>query len=197
MKIITIADVESPYLWDEQNPYKLRDADLILSCGDLKPEYLSFLATFTRAPVLYVHGNHDDCYKQHPPDGCICIEDTIFNYHGIRILGLGGSIRYKQGIHQHTESEMRLRMCRLYPIIWMHHGFDILLTHSPAWGINDGSDLPHKGFKTFCYLMTRFQPDYMIHGHTHMNYGLQYPRISTYGNTTIINAYERYTLEIP
>ena len=45
---------------------KLDGIDLILSSGDLNPHYLSFLATFTTAPVLYVHGNHDDKYEKDP-----------------------------------------------------------------------------------------------------------------------------------
>lgn len=77
---------------------KLEGIDLIISCGDLDPRYLSFLATFTSAPVLYVHGNHDDKYERIPPDGCICIDDTIYVHEGVRILGLGGSMRYKPGI---------------------------------------------------------------------------------------------------
>ena len=59
MKILAISDYESPALWDYFRPEKLEGIDLILSCGDLAAEYLSFLATFTHAPVLYVHGNHD------------------------------------------------------------------------------------------------------------------------------------------
>ena len=61
-----------------------------------KAEYLSFLASFTKVPVLYVHGNHDDCYEIQPPDGCINIENKIYVYKGVRIMGLGGSIRYKK-----------------------------------------------------------------------------------------------------
>ena len=60
MKIMAIADHESELLWDYFDKSYLEGIDLILSCGDLKPQYLSFLATFTQAPVLYVHGNHDD-----------------------------------------------------------------------------------------------------------------------------------------
>ena len=63
MKILAIADEESKYLWDFFEKEKLEDIDLILSSGDLNPRYLSFLATFTSAPVLYVHGNHDDKYE--------------------------------------------------------------------------------------------------------------------------------------
>ena len=78
MKILAIADEESKYLWDFFEKEKLDGIDLILSSGDLNPHYLSFLATFTTAPVLYVHGNHDDKYEKTPPDGCICIVDQIF-----------------------------------------------------------------------------------------------------------------------
>ena len=91
MKILTLADQESRSLWDYFEKAKLEGVDLIISCGDLAPQYLSFLATFTHAPVLYVHGNHDGCYEQTPRKVVICIEDTIYNYKGIRILGLGGS----------------------------------------------------------------------------------------------------------
>ena len=62
MRILTIADYESPGLWDYFTPEKLDGIELILSCGDLKPQYLSFLATFAHCPVLYVHGNHDGRY---------------------------------------------------------------------------------------------------------------------------------------
>ena len=91
MKILVIADEESRSLWDYYTPDKLKDIDLILSCGDLKPEYLSFLVTMAHCPLLYIHGNHDGIYERKEPEGCICIENQIYEYKGIRILGLGGS----------------------------------------------------------------------------------------------------------
>ena len=86
MRIMVIADEESSWLWDHFEKEKLAGVDLIISCGDLHPHYLSFLTTFTSAPVLYVHGNHDDKYEQVPPEGCTCIEDQIFVYEGIQAL---------------------------------------------------------------------------------------------------------------
>ena len=62
MKILALADEESKMLWDYFRPERLEGVDLIISCGDLRASYLSFLATFTHAPVLYVHGNHDASY---------------------------------------------------------------------------------------------------------------------------------------
>ncbi|MCI8995209.1 MAG: metallophosphoesterase [Lachnospiraceae bacterium] len=196
MKILAIADQESPYLWDHFEPHKLEGIDLILSCGDLNPLYLSFLATFAHGPVLYVHGNHDDRYSHTPPDGCICIENKIFTYKGVRILGLGGSMRYKPGPHQYSQSEMNLRILKLLPQLRRHRGFDILMTHAPAYQITDQPDLPHQGFKGFVKLLDQYSPGYMVHGHVHLTYGYQVKRRESYRATTIINAYERTIFEL-
>ena len=94
MKILALADVESRYLWDFFEKTKLDGIDLILSAGDLAPQYLEFLATYSKVPILYVHGNHDGCYNDTPPGGCICVDGDIYEYQGLRIMGLGGSMCY-------------------------------------------------------------------------------------------------------
>lgn len=195
MKILVIADEESPYLWDFFEKEKLAGIDLIISCGDLEPTYLSFLATFTSAPVLYVHGNHDDKYERVHPDGCICIEDQVYVHKGVRILGLGGSMNYNYGMHQYTEEQMRYRVWKAIPKILWNGGVDILVTHAPALGINDGEDLPHMGFRAFLMILEKFKPKYFLHGHVHLRYGRKHKRIDTYQETTIINACERYEFE--
>ena len=146
----------------------------------------------SKAPVLYVRGNHDDKYEQRPPEGCICIEDQIYVYEGVRILGLGGSMRYKPGNNQYTEKEMQHRVNRLCFQLFRRRGFDILLTHSPALGVNDGDDLPHKGVACFCTLMDKYKPKYFIHGHVHATYGRKHKRLDLYGETQVINAYEKF-----
>ena len=134
MRILALSDTESPALWDFFKPERLKGIDVIISCGDLDPHYLSFLATFFHGPVLYVHGNHDACYENTPPEGCICIEDRVYVYRGVRFLGLGGSMRYKPGPHQYTEKQMRLRILRLWFQLLRRRGFDVLVTHAPARG---------------------------------------------------------------
>ena len=79
---MVIADEESKYLWNHFDKSKLDGADLIISCGDLDPRYLSFLVTLSAVPVLYVHGNHDGKYEQIPPEGCTCIEERFMNTRG-------------------------------------------------------------------------------------------------------------------
>ncbi len=191
MKILAVADEESKYLWDFYEKEKLEGIDLIISCGDLNPEYLSFLVTMTTVPVLYVRGNHDGKYEQNPPEGCICIEDQIYTHEGLRILGLGGSMRYSQGRYQYTERQMKYRAAKLRFPLFLKGGFDILVTHAPAYQLNDGRDLPHQGFQVFRTLLDRYRPKYFLHGHVHMSYGRQHKRYDKYLDTHVINAYER------
>ena len=191
MRILAIADQESSYLWDHFEKSKREGIDLIISCGDLNPNYLSFLATFTSAPVLYVHGNHDERYNQTPPEGCICIEDKIYVHQGIRILGLGGSMRYKPGECQYTERQMKARVNKLKLQLLRRRGFDILVTHAPAYQLNDGMDLPHQGFRAFLTLLDRYRPKFFLHGHVHMSYGRRHKRYDKYQDTHVINVYER------
>lgn len=195
MRILTLADEESKSLWDHFDKAKFKDIDLILSAGDLNPDYLSFLVTLTSIPILYVHGNHDEKYTRKPPEGCICIEDQIYVHEGIRILGLGGSMRYKPGMHQFTEREMKKRVQKLWLPLTFKRGFDILLTHSPALGLNDGRDLPHQGFQVFNTLLDKYHPKFFIHGHVHLSYGKGHRRYDQYQNTHIINAYEKCVID--
>lgn len=191
MKILAIADEESPYLWDYYDKSKREGIDLIISCGDLDPDYLSFLTTLFAVPVLYVHGNHDDKYEKRPPEGCICIDNRIYVHEGIRILGLGGSMRYSSGEYQYTEQQMRQRVARLKFSLFRNRGFDILVTHAPAYQLNDGRDLPHQGFEVFRSLIEKYRPKFFLHGHVHLSYGRNHKRYDRYQDTHIINAYER------
>ena len=196
MKILALADVESKYLWDFFEKTKLEGIDLILSAGDLAPQYLEFLATYAKCPILYVHGNHDACYDDTPPLGCICVDDQIYEHDGLRIMGLGGSMCYNYGTYQFTEKQMKMRFLKMKPKLWKHKGVDILLSHSPAKGFHDGEDMPHKGFDCFNTIMDKYEPKLFVHGHVHMNYGREFKREDMHGNTRVVNAYERYIIEL-
>ena len=197
MKVLLLADKESAYYWDYYQPGRLDGIDLMISCGDLNAKYLSFLVTMGHSPLFYVHGNHDQTYDQRPPEGCDCIEDKLIIYRGLRILGLGGSPLYSGGPHQYTERQMERRIHRLRFQLFRAKGVDIVVTHAPAQGYGDGEDYAHRGFACLLPLLDKYKPRYLIHGHVHANYGANVPRVLQRGETTIINAYERYMLEIP
>ena len=197
MKILVVADEESAYLWDHYRPGRLTGIDLILSAGDLKPEYLSFLVTMANRPLLYVHGNHDAVYQKRPPEGCDCIDDKLVTVNGLRILGLGGARMYNGGPYQYTEKQMERRIRKLRWKLHRSKGVDIVLTHAPPAGYGDAEDIAHRGFEAFLPLMDRYQPSYLIHGHVHKSYSVHtFSREVQYASTTVLNGAGRTILEI-
>ena len=197
MKILAIADEELMEFWDYYIPGRLKEYDLILSAGDLKAAYLSFIVTMARAPVMYVHGNHDTGYAVTEPEGCDSIDGQIVEYRGLRILGLGGCLWYRPGAHQYSEKEMRKRIWKLRWQIAKYGGVDIIVTHAPPRGVGDGEDRAHQGFESFLELMDTYRPRYLLHGHVHLSYGRDRTREREYHDTKVINVCEKYVLEIP
>ncbi|MBQ6635963.1 MAG: metallophosphoesterase [Lachnospiraceae bacterium] len=197
MKVLVVADEESRYYYDYYQPGRLDDIELIISCGDLSRTYLEFLVTLGNCPLLYVCGNHDDTFADHPPEGCVCIEDTVFLYRGLRFAGLGGSYRYRpDGIYMYTEKQMARRIRKLWWKIRKNKGVDVLVTHAPAFGKGDLDTLPHRGFRCFLKFMEKYRPRYMLHGHVHRNYGFKIPVTQRYLDTEIINACGAYLLDL-
>jgi len=197
MKILAVSDEECPALWDYYVPGRLKEYDLIISCGDLKASYLSFLVTMANKPLLYVHGNHDSRYTHQPPEGCDCIDDRVVTYNGIRILGLGGCPWYHAGPYQYTEKQMQRRIRRLRGQIRKAGGVDIVVTHAPPRGVGDLDDAAHRGFESLLEFLDTYNPTYLLHGHVHLRYGLDQTRERAYNNTKVINTCERYVLDIP
>lgn len=196
MKLLVISDAADPGLWEFFSKDKLSGVDAILSCGDLPADYLSFLVTMGNIPVFYVHGNHDTRYAQFPPEGCDCIDGTVIDFRGYRILGLGGCIQYSGGPHQYTERAMRRRIARIGRAL-RRGGVDILVTHAPALGLGDLDDSCHRGFACFRELLDRYHPLYHCYGHVHLQYVPTQPRARQYGDTTVVNATGKYLIELP
>lgn len=196
MKLLLIADKEEKSLWDYYTKDKTEGVNLILSCGDLDPDYLQFLTTMVNRPLLYVRGNHDGVYDRRPPFGCDDIDDEVYNFHGLRILGLGGSYRYRSSEDMYTEEEMAKRIRKLTGTLTYTNGFDILLTHAPVAGYGDMEDLPHRGFECFSTLLEKWKPRYMIHGHVHQEYGGFQRSCEHPSGTKIINACGHVIIDI-
>ena len=168
MKILAVSDEECPALWDHYVPGRLDGYDLIISCGDLKADYLSFLVTMGRVPLLYVHGNHDEGYDRHHP-----------------------------GNYQITEAAMRRRIARLRWALWCLGGVDLVVTHAPPRHCGDRDDPAHMGFEALVPLLERWRPAWLIHGHVHLRYDHNAAREHRCGDTRVLNVCERYTLELP
>ena len=195
MKILVVSDIESNYIWDFFDKANFKDIECVISCGDLKSSYLSFLVTMLAVPVFYVHGNHDRQYLVRPPEGCDCIEDKVINFKGIRIAGLGGSIEYKGGPFQYTEEKMQKRVKKL--IRSSKVPIDIFVSHSPTYELGDDpTSQCHIGFHCFYSIYDILKPKYHLYGHNHFTYSSHAKRTLTYEGIQVINGYNYYILEV-
>ncbi len=186
----------------------------MLGCGDLPFDYLEYLVSRLDVPLLYVLGNHDPGLG-HPdmtwmplrselpplpgPQGCINIDGRLIEAHGLRIAGLGGSIRYKEGPNQYSQGQMGRRAIRLELSIRLKRvlrgrKLDILVTHAPPFGAAEAKDSSHVGFVAFLRLIRNFRPALAVHGHIHP-YGRVLPERKV-GPTRVINVVPSRVIEI-
>lgn len=188
MKILVISDVESKFLYDYFDRDRFRDVEMIISCGDLPARYLSFLVTMLPVPLFYVPGNHDKKYVEAPPEGCICIDERLVQYKGIRIMGLGGCKSPRNAIYEYSDLQMWKKFRKLEPQIRRAKGVDIFVSHAPALGIGDGTDQFHQGFEAFRYIDDMYKPDIHFYGHLHTSENPRDRRaIYPYHDTVMIN----------
>jgi hypothetical protein len=133
------------------------------------------------------------------PGGCTNIDGRIVSAKGLRVAGLGGSIRYKPGPNQYTQEEMRRRARRLELRARARRPgsgrrLDILVTHAPPMGVGDDDDPCHVGFAAFHRVARTLRPRLLVHGHIHPH-GRMLPD-RWLGDTRVVNAVSARILEI-
>lgn len=148
------------------------------------------------APLLYIHGNHDYRYRRHAPEGCICIDDKVFTYNGVRFMGLGGVLGVRgDELFEYTEKQMRARIRRRFFDVRRARGIDVLVSHAPAEGIGDLTDDYHRGFAALRELDEKLKPKFHFYGHVHKRYGASCAPVA-FGETMCINACGYKIIEI-
>jgi len=205
VKILAVSDQIVETIYGSRIRERFGDVEMVLSCGDLPYSYLEYIISMLNAPCFFVHGNHDKPeYMANGrtltrPGGWINLDGRTVKVKDIILGGLEGSMRYKPNApFQYTDSEIAHKAWWLTPSLLMNrlfHGryLDILIAHSPPFGIHDGEDWPHRGFKTFLRMMARFRPRYLLHGHKHI-YGTE-PWQTRYLDTEIINVHPFRVIE--
>lgn len=207
VKILCVSDKVVEYLYSPNVAERLTDIDVILGCGDLPYYYLEFLLSILNIPLFYVHGNHDpekeylaDGTAVTGPSGATNLHCTTYSEKNLLLAGLEGSIRYRNGLFQYNQREMWHNVVYLIPRLLVNkvrYGryLDILVTHSPPYGIHNGEDHVHVGFKSFLWLMKTFKPRYLVHGHRHI-YSPAEVTETQYIDTKVINIYPYKILDI-
>jgi calcineurin-like phosphoesterase family protein len=191
--------------------------DIVVSCGDLPLDYLQYLITRLNVPLVYVPGNHDPDlgerramawspmpllrHRESPPGppGGINADLRVVDAVGLRLAGLGGSVRYREGPNQYTQVEMRRRARLLRLRIRAKRfrdgrGLDVLVTHAPPFGLGDDDDPAHVGIEALNWLVEHLSPSLLLHGHIHP-YGEAKPD-RLIGSTRVVNVIPRRVLEV-
>lgn len=172
MKILLLADKVSPLLYDHFDHQRFAEVEMVISCGDLPPDYLEFVISMLNVPCFYVPGNHDGAFLSEPPPGWRALDGKVVEHKGITMMGLGGCMDYNGGPYQYSEFEMRQRMFRIRSALWWQKStIDIFVSHAPAYHLGDMEDRPHQGFRLFREILDQYSPKYFLHGHVHLNYG--------------------------
>ncbi len=207
MKILAVSDKVMDVVYSSSITRNFGDVDMVIACGDLPLYYLDFIISSLNVPGYFVYGNHDLHFKQTmnghisvQPPGWVNLDERGVHAQGLWLAGLEGCLRYRpDGVHQCTQNEMYLKALRLAPRLVANRlqcgrYLDILVAHAPPFGIHDGPDYPHIGFKAFLMLMDRCRPRYLLHGHKHV-YGVETTR-TIYGQTEVLNIYPYRVIEI-
>lgn len=197
MRLLLVSDIESKFIWDYFDPSVFSGVEAVISSGDLKRQYLEFLACMIPAPLFYVPGNHDKRFTREPPLGCIPLDGRVEEYGGLRICGLGGCKSNTPGAaYEYNEAEMRGMTKKLEKKIKKSGGADIFVTHAPTCGLGDGDDFFHQGFQSFYRILDEFGPRLHVFGHQHRGYKHNIVTPEFYRGTRLINAYGYKLIDI-
>jgi Icc-related predicted phosphoesterase len=213
LTVLAVSDLVESHVYQPSVAEWLGPVDLIVSCGDLPPQYLNFLSDAFNACLYHVLGNH--CFGLHDQAenrivhdfiGATDLHGRIESYPGygsdepLLMAGIEGSPLYNFGPHQYTEAEIERKLLKLVPSllrtkVTRGRYLDLLVTHAPPRGIHDLPDRAHRGFRAFLPFLKVFRPTLMLHGHTHRHNPMQ-PSRTQYKDTTIINVYGHAVLHL-
>lgn len=183
MKILHISDTHNCH-------HRLRDlpeADVVVHSGDFtmvgtEQEAIDFLNWFCDLPYrhkIFICGNHDDCLYEANIDGL----DSNVYYLCNSSIEIEGLKFY--GVPMFTEDCITDRQSRNYFNI--PTDTDILITHSPAFGILDFDDGINYGSEELLQAVTSVNPRIHLFGHIHKQRGITSIGSTTFSNGAIMN----------
>jgi uncharacterized protein len=195
VRLLAVSDEPVRALDFERNRTQLAPIDAVLGCGDLEPDYLSFLADAFHVPLLFVLGNHDRganwrALSEALPEPLNGKSEQIG---GVTVAGMS------------WPGDMRSRAVRDDVGAWGQAiGFTlhrprgrplIMISHVPPLGLNDTpEDAFHRGFAAYHWLCRRLNPALWLHGHTSLAASPGW-RVQ-WGDTTLLNVTGAVLVEI-
>src|SRR5215213_8212403 len=127
VRILAICDEVDARLYGPGLAERRGQFDLLLSCGDIPPYYIDYVASTLCIPTFGVHGNHDgslarahargqdDDESSHTDWGMGELHGRIVEEQGLLIGGFDGCLRYNRGSYQYSEEGMRWQIAQMIP----------------------------------------------------------------------------------
>ena len=206
MKILTISDEVIERLYSLCSNGHFDDVELIIGCGDLPYPYLEHIVSTLNVPLLYVPGNHDPIHQEYDPktyaEGGMNLDLNFTRVKTFLVAGFGGCILYRpNGTNQYSQTSAYFRAFKMLPRLLLNRiqygrALDILITHSPPFGIHDEDTQAHQGLKAINWLIQIAKPRYHFHGHVHFyRRNLDASETDVKG-TKIVNVYPYKVLDV-
>ena len=184
MKILHLSDTHGCH----HRLQNLPEADVVVHSGDFcmvgsEQEAIDFVNWFCDLPYrhkIFICGNHDGCLYGADIDG---LDDNVHYLcnSGIEIDGLKF-----YGVPMFMGDCVSDRQSRNYAKI--PSDSDILITHSPAYGIFDFDDNINYGSEEILDRLTALNLKAHLFGHIHAQHGIKEQNGVIYSNGAIINA---------
>ena len=183
MKILHLSDTHGSH----HRLRELPDADVIVHSGDFcmvgsEQEAIDFLNWFCELPYghkIFICGNHDDFLYGANIDGL----DNNVHYLCNSAIEIDGVKFY--GVPMFMNDCITDRQSRNYATI--PTDTDILITHSPAFGILDFDDDINYGSEELLQAVTNVNPRIHLFGHIHKQHGITTIGTTTFSNGAIMN----------
>jgi Icc-related predicted phosphoesterase len=175
------------------------DGDLLIIAGDVcsygKVRELEifdeFLSSLPHPLKLFVAGNHDWPFVAHTPAeikqlvrNAIYLQDSGFEYYGLRFWGSPWQPWFMNWAFNLPRGPKLAQVWSKIP-----DDTDILITHSPPYGILDLVEGNNVGCEELASALKRVRPKVHVFGHIHEGYGLEERDGTIYVNASLNNSY--------
>ncbi len=199
MKIVVIADMHG----DTDN-LSMPEADMLIVAGDFSAngtlydifKFNTWLGSLNYKWKIVIAGNHELICESfqyvmicnYIPNG-IYLQDSSVTIEGIKFYGSPWQPKFNNWAFNLPRDSKLLQ--KKWDIL--HEDTDILITHSPPYGILDkkSDDGESLGCKFLRNKVDSIRPTYHVFGHVHGGYGSQDTEFTTFVNASLLNeAYE-------